>query len=346
MTVALQFALVPNFSHLSFSDDALLQDALSHVLQVRNRQDPERRLADKISDQTGAVTVGDLRKLTDSDWKLLDLPAVCRIYLKNVVRQSARVTPGGPKSFMEQLQDDFNFGQPFDMVQYQEHISMLAAMGFNTEEAMEALVITENKGIEGALELLFQQDKSIRLKRRQEAMVRLNRQLVQPSHNGAEKEQKASSNAGELTSLRRQIENERQRRQKVEQEIASDRAAERLNLYKEFIRGITADETITTAAFEQFTLYRKEKKITDPEHEMVIKELGWTLAQFDGMKRFDQKDKKDSECVVCLDKPKDHVIMNCMHLCLCEDCAVDFSKPGAMCPLCSKKVRKVVRIFA
>ena len=25
--------------------------------------------------------------------------------------------------------------------------------------------------------------------------------------------------------------------------------------------------------------------------------------------------------VLCLDKPKDHVIFNCMHLCLCDDCA-------------------------
>ena len=61
------------------------------------------------------------------------------------------------------------------------------------------------------------------------------------------------------------------------------------------------------------------------------------------MKKFDQKDKRDTECVVCLDKPRDHVIMNCMHLCLCEDCAATFQQPS--CPLCSKKVRKIVRIF-
>ena len=86
--------------------------------------------------------------------------------------------------------------------------------------------------------------------------------------------------------------------------------------------------------------------VTNLRVGQTIKDLGWTLAQFDGMKKFDQKDKKDLECVVCLDKPKDHVIMNCMHLCLCETCAEDFSKEGASCPLCGKKVRKVVRIFS
>jgi len=39
------------------------------------------------------------------------------------------------------------------------------AMGFNHDEAMEALVITENKGIEKALELLFQSDQSVRTKK-------------------------------------------------------------------------------------------------------------------------------------------------------------------------------------
>ena len=38
-------------------------------------------------------------------------------------------------------------------------------MGFAQDDAMEALVVTENKGIEGALEILFQQDKSVREKR-------------------------------------------------------------------------------------------------------------------------------------------------------------------------------------
>jgi len=90
--------------------------------------------------QTGAITVGDLRKLTDPEWKTLDIPAICRVYLKYVVRQSStlavawssdysvqrvgcltdgpiliivravRTTPGGPKTFIQELQDDFNFG--------------------------------------------------------------------------------------------------------------------------------------------------------------------------------------------------------------------------------------------
>ena len=48
---------------------------------------------------------------------------------------------------------------------YQNHVQMLSQMGFSKEEAMEALVITENKGIEGALEILFQPNPQVRVTR-------------------------------------------------------------------------------------------------------------------------------------------------------------------------------------
>lgn len=344
MTAAVQFALVPNFTHLALSDDQLVEEALQHVLQVRSKSDEDKKIQDAITDKTGCITVGDLRKMTDHEWKSLDVPALCRIYLKYVVRQSARLKPGGSRSFLEVLQDDFNMGQPFDISQYDASITNLGAMGFSSDEALEALLITENKGIEKALELLFQPDKSIRAQKRQEAVLRIGKKVDSDKPAEAEAETGAVSSA-ELSSLRRQVEAERQRRQKMEIDQNAKEAKNRLASYMNYIKGLTAGEIITTSAFEQLQLYRKNENITDAEHEQTIRDLGWMMAQFDGMKKFDQKDKRDTECVVCLDKPKDHVIMNCMHLCLCEDCAPDFAKDDASCPLCSKKVRKVVRIF-
>jgi hypothetical protein len=76
---------------------------------------------------------------------------------------------------------------------------------------------------------------------------------------------------------------------------------------------------------------------------------------------FTKKEKRDAECVVCLDKAKEFVVMPCMHMCLCEDCSADFSQvrqsvsihitphiddqPNAKCPICSSEARKVMRIF-
>ena len=55
--------------------------------------------------------------------------------------------------------------------------------------------------------------------------------------------------------------------------------------------------------------------------------------------------KRDEECVVCLENKKTHVISPCMHMCLCADCATGFEGKNAKCPMCSKKVGNIARIY-
>lgn len=312
MSIAVQFAVTPNFGYLAFSDEASLSEAVVHVYRIRNKNNVDTQVLQKIVDKTGATTVGDLRRLTDHDWKTLDVPAILRLYLKYVVRQSNKKRNSGPKTFMDQLADDFNYGQPFDMSLYQNHVSMLASMGFKQEEAMEALVITENKGIEGALEILFQPDLAIRENRRKEATERLNRRV--PADD--------------------------EKRFKPRSDVPDGRRER----YRSFIQGLIAAETIGVLAFQALQNLQKELKINDAEHKETLASLNLSVEKFDSMRNFDKKDKRDTECVVCLDRPKDHVVMPCMHMCLCEECASDFSEKSN-CPICGKKVKKVVKIF-
>jgi len=116
-------------------------------------------------------------------------------------------------------------------------------------------------------------------------------------------------------------------------------------MYKAYLKGILSDELINIQEFQQMKLYREKKKITDSDHLAVLKELNMTVEQFEEMKKFDAKAKGDNECVVCLDRKKDHVIFNCMHLCLCEQCVGTVTGKSNKCPMCSKKITKVVRIF-
>jgi intein/homing endonuclease len=39
------------------------------------------------------------------------------------------------------------------------------------------------------------------------------------------------------------------------------------------------------------------------------------------------------------------VVHNCMHLCLCEDCVAVLSKRGSKCPMCSKRITKIMKVF-
>jgi len=289
----------------------------------------------------------------------LDIPALCRILLKYCVRQAGRLpasTPAvSPKSdlkvdpFVKELQDDFNFGQPFDMNIYAPRLEKLVNMGFSQNEAMEALCIVENKGVEGALEVLVTDDKAKRKKRREEAVGRQNRSVnsmgtggppTTTTTGGTGDEQTAK----ELAALKKQYTQERDARVRSETELKTHLANLNKLVYKEYIRGMIADDTITVSDALQLQRYREQKQITQADHEQMLKEINLTPQKFEEMKKF--KPKTENECVVCLDKPKDHVIFNCMHLCLCENCVTDInSKKNPKCPLCSKKITKIVRIF-
>src|SRR5436309_1485208 len=96
-TSLVQFAVLPSFSQLVLPDPLPVKDALSYVYAARNRDPSEESQAARANQilhtlhlaTGGSQTVGDLRRLSDHDWKSLDLSAICRIYLKHIVRQSS-----------------------------------------------------------------------------------------------------------------------------------------------------------------------------------------------------------------------------------------------------------------
>lgn len=362
MAATLVYHITPSFTQLAIPDNSPVEDVIRYICQLRSKEQSIQPLFISIVQQTHATTVGDLRKLTDTEWHSLhNVPVMMRILLKNLVRQSVRGTltktsQGDP--FLVALQDDFNYGQPFDMSLYSHNLSMLGSMGFKRDEAMEALCVTENKSVESALEYLFLSDPTQRRRLRSEVVERLGRTASkvknQQEAQAAAKElaEKAHSNnasnhlsTNELSLLRQQLQAERNARLKVESEIKSHLDVLPRLVYKEFIKGLIADETISIVEYEQLKLYRDKKKISMSDHLLVLSELGLTNEKFESMKKFEVGAKRENECVVCLDKPKSHVILPCMHLCLCDDCAVSWVKKNAKCPICSKKLTQILRIF-
>jgi len=283
-----------------------------------------------------------------------------KLYLKYLIRQSGRVTPGSAGSkkeeptFIERLQNDFNFGQAFDLSMYANNLLLLSAMGFKREDCLEALVMTENKSVESALEVLFISDPALRKKRRDEAMERLGRQksLIGGGGPGDPSALASASNdqltaalaqsQQQLASLRKQLETERTRATRAEQE--SKRLAEQPPpapakgpLYREFLRGTMVEDVAAIRA------WREQNKPSVPEQQAVLKELGVSLDRIESSKRFEAKSAQD--CVICLDKPKNHVMMPCMHLCLCADCVQKNAKSSGNCPVCTKKVTSTMKVF-
>ena len=57
-------------------------------------------------------------------------------------------------------------------------------------------------------------------------------------------------------------------------------------------------------------------------------------------------DAEETMCVVCFDAPKDHILVPCYHLCVCEACAnllTQMDKPT--CPICRAAIQQTNRVF-
>jgi hypothetical protein len=54
----------------------------------------------------------------------------------------------------------------------------------------------------------------------------------------------------------------------------------------------------------------------------------------------------EDQCVLCFDAPKDHIILPCYHVCVCEVCTnllTQMSKPT--CPICRTAIQHANKVF-
>jgi hypothetical protein len=333
---AIRFEVLPVFSKLCFADNTDVKEPLDYVLQIRKKEDPDNTILNilkKVSlGYTGSSTVGDLRKFSDNDWLKVDIPAVCRIYLKHAVRQAERRPNTGSPSedrAWTLLENDFNGGQPFDLAPYQKALDSLVDMSFTRVEAMEALLITGTTSTEAALEVLVKTpaDKAAR----RAAAIKAGT----PRGGGA---REAALNE-QLIAAQRQFEREKAQRMQVEVELKHHKGNVPKEAYKGYLRGLISTEMISVTDQEKLKKYREELRFTDKDHQEALSEIGMSLEEFEKLKTDEQR--REKECVVCLDKPRTHVIFDCMHLCLCGDCTEQNKK----CPICTKKIVQVRRVF-
>jgi hypothetical protein len=52
----------------------------------------------------------------------------------------------------------------------------------------------------------------------------------------------------------------------------------------------------------------------------------------------------ESECMICMDGPRTHLIMPCFHLIACSDCIKNFPV-GSKCPMCRGHVADTRKVF-
>jgi hypothetical protein len=59
-----------------------------------------------------------------------------------------------------------------------------------------------------------------------------------------------------------------------------------------------------------------------------------------------QLDEEETQCVVCFDAPKDHILVPCGHQCVCGACAEQLTRTRTpTCPVCREPIRETVKVF-
>jgi Zn finger protein HypA/HybF involved in hydrogenase expression len=57
------------------------------------------------------------------------------------------------------------------------------------------------------------------------------------------------------------------------------------------------------------------------------------------------------ECVICMDRAASYIVLDCMHLCLCEPCAEQFKAKLAAgraehaCPKCRQHIVRIAKTY-
>ena len=51
---------------------------------------------------------------------------------------------------------------------------------------------------------------------------------------------------------------------------------------------------------------------------------------------------EETQCVVCMDAPKDCIVLPCMHMCVCEACAQLLRD---RCPVCRGPIERIAQLF-
>eukprot|EP00483_Globobulimina_turgida_P000878 UN00879 len=250
------------------------------------------------------------------------------------------MTSTGSTKKLTKLEDDFNGGIPIDLAPFQNVLALAGSMGFNTEDALEAALVTgttENLQLITDYIFLSSEEKKKRYeKKKAESTKEVELTPEQEKH------------IEELKKYNQQIQQEHFKIETLEQELKERQTVTKLEKCVEFLRGIIADEVITDLEAEAMEIYFKTENIDEKTQEEAFSKLDLALHDVEDLKR-KQDDTGGKMCILCRDNAKQFCVFPCMHVVVCGVCAKDLlsaSGPGSgTCPACYLDFSDVKRVY-
>lgn len=92
-------------------------------------------------------------------------------------------------------------------------------------------------------------------------------------------------------------------------------------------------------------LYRYYKNFQDKRtRELFLQEMRDIRARAQRRSQSSLDSDSDNSCVVCLSNPREIVLLNCGHLCVCAECVTALPHP-LKCPVCRQSVERYVTTY-
>lgn len=123
-----------------------------------------------------------------------------------------------------------------------------------------------------------------------------------------------------------------------------------LDMYEGILCMALADRSISEEEEELLLKMRRKLGISNSDHEKALSNIGITQTDWESMREkgndsspSDGSPNAVAECVICFDNLGDHVILDCMHMCLCKDDAREIMNSTKTCPKCRVSIREGIR---
>jgi len=282
-----------------------------------------------------------------------------------------------------ELEESFLGGAKFDFAKHGETVKQMQGLGFPQSDCVEAILATgltgtEDRIMNAAVEYLFNRPQTFVAK---EPATKVTKSPPAPIPKVKEDYTKYSYDAvqqdlkrRETAMKRKQVDADKQLDREIKQWEA--------NVYAFALQAAVANgQTLSKSRMSTLSAIRAERKVTDDLHLVTLAMIGVNAADLTRLqanaeevdkkitmvdKLIDEKMKtapstttptaptkemlssilselSGTECVVCMDGAASTVFFQCMHICVCENCAPSFRNADATCPRCRAPIERVVK---
>ncbi|MES1920312.1 hypothetical protein MHBO_001995 [Bonamia ostreae] len=286
-------------------------------------------------------TVNLLTLMDSSDWQQIDLPLICKLLLKKIMKQCA------PLKKLFCIESEFNGGRKINLYPLNRPIEYFVSMGYDRFEALKALVATNLESKETALKYLSTKKESIELQKNFLENCSKHYSLRNRLFSSANTNKQTDTITLEqnIFLLKKRLLLEIRNSEGIEEKIFRQTRENEIDVYCAFLEGIISASNLNVEFLGRIDKYRRDRNINKEVHYKSLKKLGTTEEALKNMTKCEDEAEIANNCSICFEGPKTHLILGkkmCMHLCLCGKCSkAVLNTENPRCPVCFDDIVRI-----